>query len=113
MPPKELGVSGGSEVSKETRATGARTEIPFADLQRHNEHWYEDGSIILATDVHLFRIHKGILAKHSSFFHDMFNLPTSKILNVDEYWEGVPVVKMVGDSDEEVDLVLRALYVGK
>lgn len=113
MPPKELGVSGGSEASKETRATGARTEIPFADLQRHTEHWYKDGSVILATDVHLFRIHKGILAKHSTFFNDMFEFPTGETLDVNECWEGVPVVRMVGDSDEEVDLVLRALYVGK
>ncbi len=96
------------EESGETRGASARKEIPIADLQRHEGHWYEDGSVVLATDVHLFRVHKSMLAKHSTVFSDMFQMPV--VEGVNEFWEGVPVSRMVGDTDEEVDIVLRALY---
>ncbi|KLO04230.1 hypothetical protein SCHPADRAFT_815900, partial [Schizopora paradoxa] len=71
--------------------------------------WFEDGSIVLATTAHLYRVHKSILAKNSSFFKDMFDFPTSgeqgetegAVANA-ERWKGVPLVRMIGDSDEDV-----------
>ncbi len=40
----------------------------------HDELWYEDGNILLATDAHLYRVHKSVLAKQSTVFKDMFEL---------------------------------------
>ncbi|KLO06256.1 hypothetical protein SCHPADRAFT_695050 [Schizopora paradoxa] len=83
----------------------------------HDALWFDDGSIVLATDVHLYRVHKGVLARNSSVFKDMFNFPTSVEgggMNDDatnaEEWDGVPMVKMAGDSDEDVYHLLMALY---
>ncbi len=37
-----------------------------------DEVWYADGNIVLATEKHLYRVHKSILAKYSTVFADMF-----------------------------------------
>ncbi len=69
---------------------------------------------MLATDVHLYCIHRGVLAKNSSVFKDMLELPNVVGTGMDgangESWEGKPRVKMVGDSDEDVYHLLMALY---
>ncbi|KLO07730.1 hypothetical protein SCHPADRAFT_881260 [Schizopora paradoxa] len=87
-------------------------------LKKHETLWFEDGNIVLATDVHLYCVHRGVLAKNSTVFKDMLDLAnvgsTSKIEmsgNVtDDSWEGNPLVRMIGDSDEDVYHVLMALY---
>ncbi len=82
----------------------------------HDTLWFEDGNIVLATDVHLYCVHRGILAKNSSVFKDMLSLPcvAGMVNGMDgangESWEGKPLVKMVGDSDENVYHLLMALY---
>ncbi len=43
----------------------------------HEELWYEDGNIQLATDAHLYRVHKSVLIKQSTAFKDMFELPNT------------------------------------
>ncbi|EIW56896.1 uncharacterized protein TRAVEDRAFT_73252 [Trametes versicolor FP-101664 SS1] len=44
-------------------------------IKQDDEFWFEDGNIVLiARDVE-FRVYKGILAKHSPVFADMFSLP--------------------------------------
>ncbi len=80
--------------------------------------WFEDGSIVLATDVHLYRLHKSVLANYSTVFKDMLELSNGEgamdtestdTLNRDS-WEGMPLVKMAGDSDENVYHLLMTLY---
>lgn len=57
-------------------ATGSEKDGPNV-IKRDDEFWFEDGNIMLiARDIE-FRIYKGILAKHSSVFQDMFSLPTA------------------------------------
>ncbi len=82
----------------------------------HETLWFGDGSIVLATDVHLYRVHKGILERYSSVFKDMLEMPTGEGdggandgAGLDE-WEGLLLVKMVGDSDESVFHLLMTLY---
>ncbi|KLO04229.1 hypothetical protein SCHPADRAFT_808263, partial [Schizopora paradoxa] len=78
--------------------------------------WFEDASIVLATDVHLYRVHKGMLANYSSVFKDMLEMPTGEEDNdgggsVDSnHWDGLPLVRMAGDSDENVSHFLMSLY---
>lgn len=66
---------------------------------------------MLATDVHLYRVHKSMLEMYSEALSDMFDTPGGDAN--EETWEGVPIVKMEGDSDEEVTVLLEALYVRK
>lgn len=43
--------------------------------KRDDDFWFEDGNIVLIARNIEFRVYKGILAKHSPVFHDMFSLP--------------------------------------
>lgn len=44
-------------------------------VKQDDEFWFEDGNIVLiARDIE-FCVFKGILAKHSPLFRDMFSLP--------------------------------------
>ncbi|KAI0665401.1 hypothetical protein C8Q78DRAFT_986635 [Trametes maxima] len=72
--------------------------------------WYEDGNIVLVaadgTGKAGFRVHRQVLSKHSSVFHDMFSVghPESS-----EKQEGCPVVH-VSDPAIDLKLFLRGLY---
>jgi len=106
MPPKRRRVSESTEDAEEGSA-----EVGSLDSTRprpHDDFWFSDGSVVLATEVHLYRVHKSMLAKYSSVLNDMFEIP-SEGANTD-CWEGVPIVKMAGDSDEDVFALLKSLY---
>lgn len=80
------------------------------NLKPDDDFWFEDGNIVLiARDIE-FRVYKGILAKHSPVFQDMFSLPpppapeTSR--DTAEPIETCPVVHL-SDSPEDFRHVLR------
>ncbi|KLO06825.1 hypothetical protein SCHPADRAFT_1002109 [Schizopora paradoxa] len=83
--------------------------------QPHETLWHDDGNIVLATDAFLYRVHKGVLAKNSTVFRNMFMLPGDGTEGGtaglgDGVWDGVPMVKMAGDDDVDVYNLLMALY---
>ncbi|KLO04558.1 hypothetical protein SCHPADRAFT_947612 [Schizopora paradoxa] len=95
---------------------------PILLAKPHDELWYKDGNIVLATDVHLYKLHKGILANCSTVFRDMFDslreegdesgdsAPAVCSASCSEKWENVPLVKMVGDRDDDVYHFLMFFY---
>lgn len=70
--------------------------------------WFDDGSVVFATDTRLFRVHKGVLAKVSGIFADLFSVP-QPAEGGDEY-EGVPLVYLPGDDGEDVLHFLKCIY---
>lgn len=54
----------------------------------------------------MFRVYRGLLAKHSIVFRDMFSLPYSKESTDQELFDGVPVVHMT-DHWEDVQHFLK------
>ena len=91
----------------------AAAEGPLSELKPHETLWHKDGNVILATDVFLYRVHKGVLANYSSVFKGLFEQSDDVELimdSVSESWNGVPVVKMVDDKDEDVYNFLKTLY---
>ncbi|KAI0648589.1 hypothetical protein C8Q79DRAFT_906465 [Trametes meyenii] len=69
--------------------------------------WYEDGNVILVAYGKVgFRVHRQVLAKHSSVFHDMFLVGQAES---SEQQEGCPVVH-VSDPASDLKLFLRGLY---
>ncbi|KLO06813.1 hypothetical protein SCHPADRAFT_932840 [Schizopora paradoxa] len=126
MAQKRRRVSDSGEGEPQT-APAQQQDNSFAAQARkpHGEVWYADGNIILATGNHLFRVHKSILAKHSTVFADMFKFDLEGVSEaegpqaqvdggamdaVSDRWEGIPTVQLAGDTDEDVTTVLRSLY---
>lgn len=113
MPPRTKRPRLNSDASNNLEHEAA---LSNAQPKPHEALWFGDGSIVLVMDVHLYRVHKGVLAKNSSVFKDMLEMPTGEGdggandgAGVDQ-WEGLPLVKMVGDSDESVFHLLMTLY---
>ncbi len=81
----------------------------------HETLWYEDGNIVLVTNAHLYRVHKGILVQQSSVFNAMLRMPLpdeGDSKSPTDAWKSnvLPMVNMEGDKDEDVYNLLMAVY---
>lgn len=73
---------------------------------RHSGLWFGDGNVILQTDDLQFRVYKGVLAKNSVVFRDMFATASSSECPI---VDGCPVV-LLYDWPEDLEHVLLALF---
>lgn len=73
----------------------------------HSDIWFEDGNIVLEAGRKQFKVHRGILALHSSVFKDMLSVPQPPSSDQDSV-DGCAVVRL-SDSAEDLEIVLRAL----
>lgn len=72
----------------------------------HDFLWFPDGSVVLATDLYLFKVHKSLLSLHSSVFKDMFEPPNMDESvaegigagEAQEMYDGLPLVTLIGMS---------------
>ena len=64
-------------VSPRNRARTSATEddLQPESLERDENFWYEDGTIILIAATVGFRVYRGPLAKHSPVLRDMLSFP--------------------------------------
>lgn len=46
-----------------------------AELRRHSDLWFYDGSLVCRAENTLFRVHMSLLARHSVCFEDMLAIP--------------------------------------
>lgn len=69
-------------------------------LPRHDDLWFDDGNVVIASSDLSFRLHRGVLARHSSVFKDLFQVPQA---DQAQTVEGCPVAQL---HDRGVDLVL-------
>ncbi len=79
----------------------------------HDVLWFEDGNIVLASDVHLYCVHRGVLAKNSSVFRDMLELPNVAGTSVGvngESWEGEVAGQDGGVTATRMCLISSWLY---
>ncbi|KAF7296530.1 BTB domain-containing protein [Mycena chlorophos] len=77
------------------------------DVTRSSEYFFDDGNIILQVESTQFRLHKTVLAMHSTVFRDMFTVP----LPADEpLVDNCAVVVLSGDSPEDWNHLLSAMY---
>ena len=82
------------------------TPSDLNSLLRHEEFWFDDGSIVLvARRTTGFRVYRALLAAQSTVFSDML---TSSSPSADEMIEGCPVVHL-SDTPEDVAHFLRVL----
>jgi hypothetical protein len=91
-------------------------------VQRHEDLWFDDGSVICRAENTIFCVHMSQLARHSLVFHDMVMLSNPEMSRLDSTMlvqdggkasasRQVPVVYMY-DSAEDVGNLLTALYDG-
>ncbi|KAF7964590.1 hypothetical protein HWV62_5375 [Athelia sp. TMB] len=72
-----------------------------------SEIWFEDGNVILQAENTQFKVHRGMLARNSSIFNDMFSVPQPPMPE-EESVEGCVVIHLP-DSAHDLEIVLRAL----
>ncbi|KAF9522445.1 hypothetical protein CPB83DRAFT_899627 [Crepidotus variabilis] len=73
---------------------------------RHPEFWLYDGSVVLAVEKTLFRVHQTILANHSEVFADLFTIPQP---DGEFMIDGCHIVQLYDDENDFSDL-LKAVY---
>ncbi|KAF7984434.1 hypothetical protein HWV62_14506 [Athelia sp. TMB] len=72
----------------------------------HSDIWFEDGNVVLQAERTQFRVYRGMLARNSSVFRDMFSIPQPA--PSEESADGCAVV-CLPDAAQDVEIVLRAL----
>jgi hypothetical protein len=77
-----------------------------AILAKHDDFWFEDGSIVLIVQDKYFRVHQSILSRHSEVFADMFSVPQPP---TQETLDGCPIIKLNDDLYDLVDL-MKVMY---
>ncbi|KAG8906931.1 hypothetical protein FRB99_005705 [Tulasnella sp. 403] len=107
--------------SRRESLTSPRPSMAYDDkatLSRSEDHYHEDGNLILIAGDVKFRVYSGMLARRSEVFRDMFSMPqpTSKrtssgsfIENQQEIVDGVPAIRLADDPEgitHLLDLVL-------
>ncbi|KZP21992.1 hypothetical protein FIBSPDRAFT_825261 [Athelia psychrophila] len=73
--------------------------------------WFFDGNIVIDASSTLFRVHRGVLARNSDVFRDLFLVPQPAGDSPNEI-DGCAVVTM-HDSAEDWAYVLNAMYDGR
>ncbi|KAI0091090.1 hypothetical protein BDY19DRAFT_933662 [Irpex rosettiformis] len=81
-------------------------------FQKHFDLWFEDGNVVLVAENTGFRVYRGILARDSEVFRDMFLLPQPSSLPVEDTYEGCPLVRLADDNADEVAKALTILFDG-
>ncbi|KAI0328046.1 hypothetical protein GY45DRAFT_1255894 [Cubamyces sp. BRFM 1775] len=92
--------SSGTETSACDKATPAQEPGIM-----QSSYWFEDGNVILVADDNIgFRVHRGILAHHSSIFCDLFGVAQPEC---GEALDGCPIVPL-SDSADDLNQLMRA-----
>jgi hypothetical protein len=77
-----------------------------SSAKRHEELWFDDGSIVLQVQTTQFRVHRSFLVTHSQIFADLFLVAQPHPLEV---VDDCPVV-CLHDSPDDFVHFLKALY---
>ncbi|KAK0449141.1 hypothetical protein EV421DRAFT_1780176 [Armillaria borealis] len=89
--------------------------MPVPSVENRGEPWFDDGNIILVTEENptAFKVHRGVLARHSEIFQGMFEMPQPELQPeaADDMVDGCQVVTMYDPPLALSDLV-KALYDG-
>ena len=96
-----------AEESSQKRKRVEPDVAPSADAVR-SPIWYDDGNVILQAEGTLFKVHRGVLARSSSVFKDMFSFPQPPSTDM-EMMDGCPIVQL-SDSAKEVGYVLEGIF---
>ncbi|KAJ7657259.1 hypothetical protein DFH06DRAFT_1197809 [Mycena polygramma] len=83
-----------------------RPESPADQFRRVEELWFRDGTLVLVAGSSLFRVYRGQLAKRSSVFNGMLEMPQPASA---ETIDGCPVVRL-WDDERDLGYFLNAIF---
>ncbi|KAG8989238.1 hypothetical protein FRB94_008058 [Tulasnella sp. JGI-2019a] len=73
---------------------------------KDTEYYFPDGTLCIAAEQTMFRVHQGVIARQSEVFRDMFGVTSSAgDGGGGEIFEGAPVIKLDDRADD-----IRALF---
>ncbi|GJE99746.1 hypothetical protein PsYK624_160170 [Phanerochaete sordida] len=101
--PKTEGTS--YQLPSNTSTTGFPADLLYT---RHEELWFEDGNVIVIAHDLAFKLHAGVLKRHSSVFRAALD---EKQAGQQEVFEGCRVLRVTDKTDDLVEL-LYVLYDG-
>lgn len=70
--------------------------------------WFEDGNIVLIAEDIAFKLHRGVLARQSPIFEDMFSVPQP---TVQDHFDDCPAVHL-HDQASDLEIFIEVLYDG-
>lgn len=77
---------------------------------RHPDYYFADGNIVLVAGDVTFRVHSGILCRHSKVFNDVID-PSHPRNVQQEIIDGCPCARL-DDNPEDLAVILDCLYDG-
>ncbi|TDL16691.1 hypothetical protein BD410DRAFT_730988 [Rickenella mellea] len=79
--------------------------------KQHPKLWFDDGNIVLTTNLSRFRVHRGSLWMNSPVFADMLSMPQPEPSNMEITFEGVPIVQTrMSDNCDDLAHLLNFFY---
>ncbi|KAI1787708.1 hypothetical protein LXA43DRAFT_683630 [Ganoderma leucocontextum] len=103
----------GDEPPPQDHDASGRQTTALGEVQRDQDVWLPDGSIIVITENIAFRVHKSVLSLHSEVFRDLFLVPTPRASNTADPMETLddcPVVKLSDNLNDLRHLFLVLCY---
>lgn len=101
---------GGTPHTSSRPTKRARTEgVDYSSYVQDPDYYLHDGTVVLAADAVLFKIHQSVLARHSSVFHDTFGLPRPVDGGGNDLLDGVPVLDL-DDTKDDLKVMIRLIY---
>lgn len=82
-----------------------------APLIQSQEHWEEDGDVVIQAKTTLFRIRMSRLVNASPIFEDMFKIGSGQTHPEQETYQGLPLVTFY-DEPQDLEYFLEALIRG-
>ncbi len=115
-PPKSVDISDASSVDTKTEAF----ETSNVRFERVHSLWFEDGNVVVVAQESGFRVHRGVLSRHSAAFVKLLDDASDSetladqlniVINPDNTIEGSVMVH-VSDSAHDFGHLLRIFYDG-
>jgi len=87
----------------------------YVPLGRRGDPWFDDGNIILVPESEsqvAFKVHRGVLSRHSEVFQSMFDIPQPASADGDPWGGCACQVILMYDLPVELSNLIKALYDG-
>ncbi|KAG9011568.1 hypothetical protein FRB94_008137 [Tulasnella sp. JGI-2019a] len=82
-------------------------KMDYTTYGKDSDYYFPDGNICISAEKALFRVHRGVLARHSIAFRELFDVPQPT--HGFDSFEGVTVVNLP-DTLSEIRTLLKFVY---